>query len=449
MRLGTALRVTAGATPEEFGNFTRHLEPAWIEEALETTDTWTVRKRRLPAVQVVWLIVGMALFRDLSIAEVVRNLDLALPTRKGSRKAVAPSAIPKARERLGDEAMQWLFEKSGNTWAIRSAKEDHYRGLGLYGVDGTAMEVADTIENRAYFGGPITNRGPSGYPLLRAVALMALRSHLLVGAAFGAYNVGEGEYASRLWSLVPDSSLVVLDRLFLAAATLIPLATTGTHRHWLTRAKSNTKMRVIEPLGPNEDLVELNISPAARKKVSSLPDKWIVRAIRYQRKGFRPQTLLTSLLDPTQYPADEVIALYHERWELELGYDEVKTELLERRETLRSKSPKAVRQEMWGVLLVYNLIRLEMERVAAIAGVPPVRISFVIALRAIRNAFFLWHNTSPGALPDRIRYLEEDLRHFILPPRRPERAYPRAVKVKMSKFKRKRPTTPATTKPAK
>jgi len=36
-----------------------------------------------------------------------------------------------------------------------------------------------------------------------------------------------------------------------------------------------------------------------------------VRAIHYRRRGFRPQTLLTSLLDPVAYPAAEVVALYH------------------------------------------------------------------------------------------------------------------------------------------
>ena len=108
----------------------------------------------------------------------------------------------------------------------------------------------------------------------------------------------------------------------------------------------------------------MEVSHQARKKNPTLPKVWVVRAIRYQRKGFPPQTLLTSLLDPVDYPAEELIGLYHERWELELGYAEIKTEMLEREESIRSKSPTAVAQEMWGILLAYNLVRLEMERVA-------------------------------------------------------------------------------------
>src|SRR5690349_14343526 len=167
-----------------------------------------------------------------------------------------------------------------------------------------------------------------------------------------------------------------------------------------------------------------------------------MRAIRYQRRGFRPQTLLTSLVDPEQYPANEIVALYHERWELELGFDEVKTDLLERQEAIRSKTPKGVMQELWAVGLAYNLVRLEMERIAKEADVPPSRISFVVSLRMIRDEW-LWAaaTNSPGAIPKNLRRLREELKRFILPPRRSTRVFPRAVKIKMSNYDRKRPTT--------
>ncbi len=124
-----------------------------------------------------------------------------------------------------------------------------------------------------------------------------------------------------------------------------------------------------------------------------------MRAIPYQRKGFRPEVLLTSLLDATRYPGNEVVALYHERWELELGYDEIKTKMLERKETLRSQHARLVWQELWGIFLAYNFVRLEAERIAAAVGVQPTRISFVGVLRELRVAFVMWQHTSPGALP--------------------------------------------------
>jgi len=182
----------------------------------------------------------------------------------------------------------------------------------------------------------------------------------------------------------------------------------------------------------------MKVSAAARRKDPSLPKVWTARAVRYQRRGFPPQWLLTSLLDAVAYPAREIAALYHERWEVELAYDEIKCEMLEREETIRSKSPERVEQEVWGILLAYNLIRLEMERVADEAGVEPTRVSFVTSLHLIRDECIWSASASPGAIPRHLRKLRSNLARFILPPRRSERRYPRAVKIKMSSYPCKR-----------
>jgi hypothetical protein len=435
MRLERCLIQVAARTPESFSDVRRHIDPQWIDEALEATGTATVRNRRLPAIQVVWLVIAMALFRNRAIVEIVDKLDLALPAQSPT---VAQSAVPQARARLGAEPMQWLFNRCAKAWAHPSADAHRWRGLALYGVDGSTLRVADSNTNRMHFGGSMGKRGPSGYPLVRIVSLMALRSHQLASVAFGPYGKGEHSYAVGLWASVPDNSLTAVDKGFFAANVLIPLARDGKNRHWLIRGKKNARWRVVKRFGRRDVLVEMKVSSAARKKDKTLPTTWVARAITYQRKGFRPQVLLTSLLDAEQYPAEEIAALYHERWELELAYDEIKTEMLDREEALRSKSPGAVEQELWGVLLAYNLVRLEMERVADEAGVAPTRISFVAALHLIVDEWLWCAVTSPGAIPSRMRDLRANLKRYILPPRRNERTYPRAVKIKMSAYPRKR-----------
>ena len=436
MQLSAALDcVATEPQPELFEQFEKDLPMEWIEESLNATGTATVRRRRMPAEQVVWLVIGMALMRDRPIAEVVNKLDLALPSKKSA--TVAPSAIVQSRDRLGETAMAHLFATTSDVWAHKSADADRWRGLALYAVDGTTFRVPDSEENRAHFGlASAGSRGESGYPLVRMSALMAARSHLLAAASFGPYKNGEHSYALDLWPCLPNDSLVLVDRGFLSAALLLSVQNDGTNRHWLLPAKSTTKWRIVKHLGTNDDLVEMDVSSEAHRKHPSLPRTWIARAICYQRKGFRPRTLLTSLVDSDLYPANEIVELYHERWEIELGYGEVKTEMLES-VPLRSKNSDRIRQEIWGILIAYNLIRLEMERAAGEAKVSPTRISFVMVYRMIRDEWLWCAIASPGAIPRHLKNLRAEIKLFILPERRSERSYPRAVKVKMSNYAKK------------
>lgn len=436
---GAMLAVGAGERAGSYELFSKHIDPAWIAQALQSTGTATLRRRKLPAEYVVWIVIGMGLLRDRSIQEVVRHLDLVLPDTEApaGRGAVTGGAVVQARDRLGAEPLAALFAQTAAHWAAASADGHCWRGLAVYGVDGSMLRIADTEENEAVFGRPGSGRGRAGYPQLRLVGLMVLRSHLLAGLVAGPCTESELTLAEPLWESLPDSSLTVVDRGFLAYHLLHHIQSHGSQRHWLTRAKANLKWRVLKRLGPNDALVELPVHRKARKDHPELPETLQARAVRYQRRGFRPQTLLTSLLDPTAYPAAEIVELYHERWELELGFDEVKTHTLEREETLRSRAPERVRQELWGLAIGYNLVRLEMERVARRAGVSPRRISYRHALMLIRNFWVTAWLASPGVLPRRLDALQEELGLLILPRRRP-RIYPRAVKIKMSNYPLKR-----------
>lgn len=449
MRLADGLDCVASfPTPEDVSQFAKDIPRAWIDEALAATGTATLRRRRLPVEQVPWLVIGMALFRDRPITDVVSKLDLALPSTH--HPVVAPSAVVQARDRLGEAPMAWLFSRCADQWGHESAARDRWRGLALYGVDGTTLRVPDSEENREHFG--LVNggdRGASGFPLVRMAALMALRSHVLAAASFGPHKKGEYTYAEDLWPCVPNDALLLIDRGFWSANILLPLQSEGSNRHWLTRAKVTTNGRRMKRLGANDELVELDVSPQARAKDPTLPTKWVVRIITYQRKGFQPQRVITSLLDPDLYPAAEVVALYHERWEIELGYGEVKTQMLES-VPLRSQTTDRIRQEIWGILIAYNLVRLEIERIADEAEVPATRISFVAVHRMIIDEWLWCSIAAPGAIPRHLRNLRKQVKMFVLPPRRSDRHYPRAVKLKMSNYKKKRrPVETAARKPAK
>ena len=185
--LENALDETAGwSNYESLETFRSHIDEEWIEQALSATGSATLRRRKLPAEQVIWLVLGMALCRNQPIHNVVSRLDLVLPEHSGSTE-IASSAVTQARQRLGAAPLRWLFETSGAKWARESASELGWRGLSLFAIDGTTVRVADSEENRSHYGlASNGNRGMSGYPLVRIAALLAVRSHLLLGAGFWA-----------------------------------------------------------------------------------------------------------------------------------------------------------------------------------------------------------------------------------------------------------------------
>jgi hypothetical protein len=423
--------------PSAFERFAGSLDPTWLEAALTATGTASIRRRKLPADQAIWLVLGMGLFADRSIVEVVNHLNLVAP----GVESLAPSSVPRARYRIGSEPLAHLFRQVSAAWA-GPAPERGYRGLSLYAVDGTCVRVQDTDANFEEFGKPGGRAGPSdaGYPQLRMACLMNLGTRLLVDARFDSYSTGEQTLAAGLWAAVPPRSVTILDRGFVNYPMFHALVSRGEERHLLVRMRDNMKVEDQEALSDGSLLARLR--PAritARNHPGTKSTSILGRVITYQHEGGRPNRLFTTLLDPQLYPSKELIRLYHDRWEIELGFDELKTHMLERKECLRSKKPDGVRQELWGLLVIYNLIRFEMLGAADAHQLSPKRVSFRSAVLWFRT---FWQVTawgpSPGNLPKHLKNLRTTLDVIFLPPRRTKRRYPRHVKIKMSNYARNR-----------
>jgi len=271
--------------------------------------------------------------------------------------------------------------------------------------------VPDSDANFETFGTQVARaRGETAFPLVRAVTVVALRSHLLLAGAFDGHGVGELTLADRLWEAIPDDSLIV-DRNFANPKTLLPIGLGGKNRQWLTRRRANTKTEVVKRLGTKDVLVEIKVDAKARKGNPELPESFVCRAIAYNFKGKDSSWLLTSLVDPKAYPKKELIALYHERWEHELASDELKTDMLMQESTLRSTSPERVAQEIWGIFLAYNLVRFQMTIVAEHAEVGPVRVSFTAVLVHLVSEWSSFGYASPGSIPKHYVKLRRDLSH--------------------------------------
>lgn len=416
----------------DWRRFGQHLPYEWVEEAVTCTDAASIRHRRLPAEQVVWLVIALALYRHKSIGEVLDDLGLALPNEQAP--FVSKSAVAQARQRLGYAPLQWLFERSAQAWCEQDRRANQFKGLQLFAMDGTTLRTHDTTDNRDHFGAQsYVGETVASYPQVRGVTLTALPTHLIRDAVFGPYGTNEMRYAKQLVGQIPADSLTVFDRGFLSAEILCALTAGIDNRHFLIPAKSNTKWEVLEG-DPHDAIIRMRVSPQARAKCPDLPEFWEARAVTIVDQQARKRVLLTSLRDRRRYTPADIAACYERRWHIETSYRELKQTMLGAALTLRSKTVEGVYQEIWGTLTAYNLIRLEIAKAALVVKCEPTEVSFIRAFHLIQfELHWMAVTRSYGKLPASMQHLRERL-VSLLNEERPGRSYDRAVKAKPQRY---------------
>lgn len=256
---------------------------------------------------------------------------------------------------------------------------------------------------------------------------MDTHSHELLDACMGGMDKGELTLAASLQA--PDHSLTVFDRAYFSAAHLLAWQTAGHHRHWLMRARDNLRYEVLHTHARGDQLISMPISPRARQLHPHLPATWQARLIEVEIAG-KTRRFITSILDAQRYCL---------RWEIELGFREIKQSLQGSKPVPRSKQPDLVRQELWGVLIAYTLVRRLMRLMVEQIKVEPLRMGFHVAAIAIIEVLRFAPLETAGTLPRRLATLFEQAHLFVLPPRRTDRSFPRAVKRRVAKYPIKMP----------
>ena len=192
--------------------------------------------------------------------------------------------------------------------------------------------------------------------------------------------------------------------------------------------------------GTDKDaIVQMIVSDAARKKDPSLPKTWRARAVLWSNEDTGEQTyLLTSLIDRTAFPPSRVIRLYTRRWRIETSYRELKHTMLGAELTLRSMTVEGTKQEIWGALIAYNLVRIEIAKAALQAKCEPTQISFTVALMTIQTELLMaGPATTPGKLPAMLKRIRERL-VLELKVKRPGRKFDRVVKAVAQRYPEQR-----------
>jgi len=429
MQLSDALSQVSLNNRTEFQNLTDILSPEIIQKGLESAGVATIRKRKLPMESMVWAIIGMALFRKFPMRQLVNQLDIMLPN---GTPYVAPSAVTQARKKLGSESIRSVFHQTQSQWHELS-EHPVWCGLNLYGVDGVVWRTPDTKENNLEFERTSNHHGKASYPQVRMVCQMELTSHLLTNSAFDNVATNEMVLAERLIEGTPNHSLTLFDRGFYSLGLLNRWQNAGEMRHWLMPLKKNTQFEVLRKIGKNDKIIRLTACPQARKKWNDLPQTIDARLLNKKVNGKEVQ-ILTSMVAPLYFPSADIVDLYAHRWEIELGFREIKQSLLDNRFTLRSNQPELIRQELWGILLAYNLIRFKMILMAkSLDGIHPNQLSFHGASLHIIHHLSMLPHVTPGNIPRYVMDIEKAAEQFVLPARR-ERYYPRELKCSKNRY---------------
>jgi hypothetical protein len=358
-----------------------------IREVLKQTNRASIRERDLPAQVVVYYVIALALYMRSSYREVLRCLLEGvqwLLDPSARVKVAGKSGISQARSRLGVEPLKKLYETIVAPIAAQRTKGAWYRQWRLVSLDGSTLDVADTVENDKAFGRPGASRGSSAYPKIRFVGLLESGTHVLWAARMDKYATDEITLATAVVPALRKGMLCLADRFFPAYELWRKAAQTGAELLW--RVRKNARLEVDQRLADGSYLSRIYPSTSDRRNRRKA---MAVRVIEYRLKdvaGAEPiYRLITTVLDPQLAPAKELAALYHERWEIETTLDELKTHLRGAQIVLRSKTPELVQQEFYGLLMAHYAIRGLMHEAALEADEDPDRLSFLHAVRVVQR----------------------------------------------------------------
>jgi Insertion element 4 transposase N-terminal/Transposase DDE domain len=367
-----------------------------IHAVLQATERESARQRDLPAHVSVYYVIALALYMQSSYREVLRCLLEGIQWLAGPSariKVAGNSGISQARTRLGWEPLRQLHDEVVKPIAGGETKGAWYGQWRLVSLDGSTLDVADEKSNDRAFGRPGASRGHSAYPQIRFVSLVENGTHVLFGSRMAGYATSEIALAKTILPSLSKGMLCLADRGFFGFEMWKQAVATGADLLW--RAKKNLLLACEKRLPDGSYLSRIYASQQDQRRQRN---GVVVRVIEYRLEGIEGAEplyrLVTTIPDPAQAPATELAALYHDRWEIETAFDELKTHLRGARIVLRSKTPDLVRQEFYGLLMAHFAVRGLMHEAALDSGEDPDRLSFLHAVRVVRRKIAIF-----GAIP--------------------------------------------------
>ena len=400
-RLPDGTRISDHVT---LGVLTATVPAGMIDAVLAETGRQSRRQRQLPARLVVYYVMALALYAQASYGEVLRCLleGVRWLRLRGADVALADkSAITRARARLGAAPLQELFARVARPLAEADTPGAWYRGRRLVSLDGTTIDLPDAPDLEQCFGRPAASRGASGFPRLRLLTLTETGTHAIFAVVFDRHEAGEARLAPDLLAQLGPGMLCLADRAFVGFKLWRMATASGADLLW--RVRKNQILPCSERLPDGSYLSRLYASPKQRRHDEG---GLVVRVIDYRLEGVPGAEplyrLVTTLLGPAEAPAKELAALYHERWESEGAFAELKVSLPGRRLMLRSRRADLAEQELYGLLLAHFALRRLMHEASRQAGCDPDTLSFLHTVRIVRRHLPFHAAFSPSPAPPHV-----------------------------------------------
>ncbi len=421
--IARAVTVAGGRfAPGHLGELTQQVPFEMVDAVLEQTCRVQHRVRVLPSRVVACLLLAGCLFAELGYTQVwhrvaagLGGLPVAVPTA---------SAITQARRRLGPAPLRELF------YLLRGPSPGgaRWRGLLVCAIDGTIMTVADSDANLAVYskqrGG---KNGTSGYPVLRLLVLVSCGTRTVIDAVSGPVSSGETTYAPGLLASLHAGMILLADRNFGAGFLAAQIA--GTRADFLIRVRAGYGAPGLPVLRRLPDGSWLS-------RFGGIPVRVIDAQVTVTTSAGHAITgcrLVTTLTDPARYPAGDLAVLYHQRWEVETAYFELKSTILGGR-VLRARTPGGIDQEIYALLVTYQALRTAIADAAGtVPGTAPDRASFAVALNTARDQVILAAGVLAGPATDLAGIIGQHVLASLMPGRR-LRTSPRVVKRAMSRY---------------
>lgn len=362
------------------GGLEAHLGDGVIEGAVGKA----VAEGRLPEPQrrrimsyplVIRVMLAMGLMPDASYCEALRRLAGLLADIPFAREWHVPTekVITDWRAPVPPALMEGLFwQAAGPLIGDDGPSAVMLAGRPVAAADGMLVNVADTPANRAFFGTTGTADGSSPFPQLRIVAVIARAGRAMLAAIPGQAGTGEQTLLKRLVKRRPElfAGLVVcFDRNFPGHDLVLAILQAGGHV--VARVREGISLPFADGPGrgwlPDGSRMTWLNAPSG-KKADRLP----VRAAEHnvilpsgdaKEKPSETCTIITTLLDHAEAPADQVRGTYLTRWsaaETTFGEDKATITGAGNRTSgpvLRSGTPRLVIQETWSWLTAAQLVR--------------------------------------------------------------------------------------------